>query len=175
VAPAGPDDLSILRARLLRWVADHGDAVAAVEPPKLGLSNDRAEDNARPLLAIACEMGGPWAERARAAFIELTKGSDQAPSHGEWLLADTARAFAQHGSGRIMTTQLLDYLNAQEEAPWPSFSHGRAMTPRDLASIFRRYGVSSMQMRQGSEVVRGYQLEQFKQVFERYVGTTAQP
>jgi hypothetical protein len=168
VSGEGPDDLTFLHSRIRRWVADNANSLSLIKPEKIGVLNDRAEDNYRPLLAIATQLGGLWLDKATASFVKISTTHERAPSHGEWLLADTARAFAKHGDDRIMTTELLDYLNSQEEAPWSTFSHGREMTPRILAQMFKRYGISSMLMRKGDAVVRGYQLQKFTQVFKRY-------
>lgn len=177
VPEQGPDELSLLCSRLVRWVADNSNAVARVKPEALGLNNDRAEDNARPLLAIASIMGGNWLERAQTAFEAHADASDKSLSHGELLLTDTARAFALSGRTQLLTMELLGYLLDQEEAPWPTFSRGRAMTARDLASMFKQFGISSLQMRHGNgqQVGRGYQREQFTQAFARYVKTKVAP
>lgn len=144
------DELSLLCSRLVHWVADNSTAVAQFKPEALGLNSDRAGDNAKPLLAIAATMGGNWLERAQGAFEAHAEAEDKTLSHGEWLLADTARAFAHRGSSQLLTADLLDFLHAQEEAPWLTFNRGRAMSARDLAGMFKQFGISSMQMRHGS-------------------------
>lgn len=178
VSEQGPDELSLLYSRLTRWATDNSKALTRITPDALGLNNDRAEDNARPLLAIAHLMGGNWLERAQAAFEWHSDASDKTLSHGEWLLTDTARAFAQRGSSQLLTADLLDFLHAQEEAPWLTFNHGRAMTARDLAGMFKQFGISSIQMRHGNgqeKVGRGYQREEFAQAFARYVKAKVTP
>ena len=178
VPEQGPDELSLLCSRLVRWAADNGNAVARVKPEALGLNNDRAEDNAKPLLVIASIMGGNWLERAQTAFKAHADADDKTLSHGEWLLTDTARAFAQRASSQLLTADLLDFLHAQEEAPWLTFNRGRAMTARDLAGMFKQFGISSIQMRHGNgqeKVGRGYQREQFTQAFARYVKAKVAP
>lgn len=176
VPEQGPDELSLLCSRLVRWAADNGNAVARVKPEALGLNNDRAEDNAKPLLAIASIMGGKWLERAQTAFEAHADASDKSLSHGELLLTDTARAFAQSGRTQLLTVELLGCLLDQEEAPWPTFSRGRAMTARDLAGMFKQFGINSTQMRHGNgQVGRGYLREQFTQAFTRYVKTKVAP
>ena len=176
VPEQGPDELSLLESRLVRWAADNGNAVARVKLEALGLNNDRAEDNAKPLLAIALIMGGNWLERAQTAFKAHADADDKTLSHGEWLLTDTARAFAQSSRTQLLTVELLAFLLAQEEAPWLTFSHGRAMKARDLAGMFKQFGVSSTQMRHGNgRVGRGYLREQFTQAFARYVKTKVAP
>lgn len=176
VPEQGPDELSLLCSRLVRWATDNSKAVARVKPEALGVNNDRAEDNAKPLLAIASIMGGNWLERAQTAFKAHADADDKTLSRGEWLLTDTARAFALSGRTQLLTVELLGYLLTQEEAPWSTFSHGRAMKARDLASMFKQFGISSTQMRHGNgQVGRGYLREQFTQAFARYVKTKVAP
>ena len=83
VPEQGPDELSLLCSRLVRWVADNSTAVAQFKPEALGLNSDRAEDNAKPLLAIAATMGGNWLERAQGAFEAHAEAEDKTLSHGE--------------------------------------------------------------------------------------------
>lgn len=166
----GPDELSFLRARLVRWTMDNGDAVACFKPQSLGLNNDRAEDNARPLLAIAAVMGGQWPERAKAAFVAHADADDKTLSHGEWLLTDIARAFQISNRNQLLTMELLRFLNQQEEAPWPTLNRGRAMGARDLSQMLKQFGISPTQMHHGKDRVgRGYRREQFTKAFARYV------
>ncbi len=170
IAEDGPDEISLLRARLLRWVADNGKAVADVKPEPLQLDNDRAQDNAMPLLAVATVLGGKWLERTRLALEEHGKEISDTLSTGEWLLSDIAQAFAISGRLQLLTKELLTYLNQQEEAPWPKFSRGKPLDARDLSLMLKRFGIASTQMRHGNgQVGRGYFQEQFSTAFGRYV------
>lgn len=170
IAEDGPDEVSLLRARLLRWVADNGKAVADVKPEPLQLDNDRAQDNAMPLLAVATVLGGKWLERAQLALEEHGSGISDTPSTGEWLLSDIAQAFAISGRLQLLTKELLTYLNQQEEAPWPKFSRGKPLDARDLSFMLKQFGIASTQMRHGNgQVGRGYFQEQFSTAFGRYV------
>ena len=170
IAEEGPDELSLLRARLLRWVADNGAAVADAKPEPLKLGNDRAQDNAMPLLSVAMVIGGEWLERAQQAFEEHGSGIADTPSNGEWLLSDIAQAFAIGGRNQLLTKELLGYLHRQEEAPWPKFSRGAPIDARDLSRMLKQFGIGPAQMRHGSgQVGRGYFREHFTKAFARYV------
>lgn len=170
IAEEGPDELSLLRARLLRWVADNGEAVADAKPEPLKLGNDRAQDNAMPLLAVAMALGGEWLERAQRALEEHGSAIADTPSNGEWLLSDIAQAFAIGGRAQLLTKELLGFLHRQEEAPWPKFSRGAPMDARDLARMLKQFGISPAQMRHGNgEVGRGYFRVHFSKAFARYV------
>lgn len=175
VSTAGPDDLTILKARTMRWADDNADAIAEIKPERLGLKSDRAEDNCAPLLAIAQVIGEPWLRRTRESLTMVFSRTHANESDGGRLLTDIKQAFTAHGEHRITTADLLKRLNALDEAPWPHFSHGRPMTARDLAQVLRRYGVHSLSIRKGESVARGFQLEQFQQAFARYAPTSTPP
>lgn len=170
IAEEGPDELSLLRARLLRWVVDNGEDVADAKPEPLKIGNDRAQDNAMPLLAVAMVLGGEWLTRAQRAFEEHGAGIADTLSTGEWLLSDIAQAFALSGRTQLLTKELLGYLHRQEEAPWLRFSRGAPMDARDLARMLKQFGISPAQMRHGNgDVGRGYYREDFSKAFARYV------
>lgn len=170
IAGKGPDEISMLRARLLRWVSDNEDAVADVNPSDLDLGNDRAEDNAKPLLAVASVIGGAWLDRARKAFEEHSNANDKEPSNGERLLEDIARLFEMYPRDRYLTKEILGFLHQQEEAPWPKYKNAQKLGARDLASMLNPFGICSTQMRYGSgQVGRGYVREHFTKAFARYV------
>ena len=58
--------LDPLRHRTARWVADHLPALRVADPAIPEELHDRQADNWRPLVAIADEAGGTWAEISRA-------------------------------------------------------------------------------------------------------------
>jgi putative DNA primase/helicase len=68
------DELRQLARKIVRWVTDNRNALAASDPDAGVLSN-RAADNWRPLLAIADLAGGDWPLMARniAEAYEATK------------------------------------------------------------------------------------------------------
>jgi len=62
---------------LMRWFADNFDALREADPVLPPGLNSRAEDNFRPLCAIADAIGGDWPEMARRA-IKLIAKEDEA-------------------------------------------------------------------------------------------------
>jgi len=67
----------ILRRKTHRWAQDNMEMLKDADPEVPEELNDRAQDNWRPLLAIADLTGGPWAAAARKAALKLS-GSDSA-------------------------------------------------------------------------------------------------
>lgn len=170
VKPHGPDDLTMLQARIVRWADDHRDELASKVVPRIEGINDRANDNAAPLLAIASACSGAWAERASHALKALAEPEDQSLSISTQLLIDIRHAFEQSQTEQLPTVELLNHLNSQEEGLWPTYSRGREMTARDLADLLGRYGIKSYQFRNADRgVVRGYAPHQFADAFKRYL------
>src|SRR5437879_3563 len=87
-------ELEPLRRQAWRWAQERLDALRAADPLLPAALGDRAQDNWRPLVAIADLAGGPWPERARRAATLLSGGEsegDQAPA--VQLLADVRDLF----------------------------------------------------------------------------------
>jgi putative DNA primase/helicase len=68
-------ELSALRRKIARFVADNEQRLRDIEPDMpeaLNAAGDRAPDAWEPLIAIADVAGGVWPQRARAAALALT-------------------------------------------------------------------------------------------------------
>jgi|GEM_PF-2551128 len=130
--------------------------------------DDRAADSWEPLLAIADAVGGDWPEKARAAAIELSCGvvkDDQ--SLGIRLLTDIKHIFEEKGADRLISADLLQALNAIEDAPWADIDH-KPLTANKLARLLKPYGVMPKNIRQGKTVPKGYIAEEFADAWRRY-------
>jgi len=60
-------ELHPLARQVARWAKDHRVKLKAADPPLPEALSDRAQDNWRPLVAIADAVGGEWPRKARAA------------------------------------------------------------------------------------------------------------
>ncbi|WP_160285934.1 DUF3631 domain-containing protein [Pseudomonas knackmussii] len=161
-----------LRSRLARFAHDSAEAIGKARPtPIVGL-NDRANDAWEPLLAIADLVGEHWPKSARNAAITLHGLEGEAPSVGAELLADVKAVFDDKRASKIFSADLLNALVADEEAPWATWNRGRPMSPRQLSAKLADFGVKSKDVRQGFDVKKGYHLEQFADVFARYLSAT---
>jgi len=56
-----------------------------------------------------------------------------------------------------------------EERPWPEWRDRLPMTPRQMAIILHRFGISPVKWRQDAETLRGYQRTDFADAFSRYL------
>lgn len=142
--------------------------------------NDRSAEGWEPLLAIAEEAGDAWPEKAaRAAEALCADVEIEDDSFGVQLLADLERfwEFDKFGS-RLFSHEICAGLNLLDDAPWKNWGRSRAMsgfTPRDLGRELRRYEIRSKSMRVGDQNAKGYEFEQFQDVWARYVPNTESP
>ena len=164
------DGLTILQRKLARWAKDNSSEVKDADPGDLSFLHDRANDNWRPLLAIADAAGGQWPELARKSAKLLSGVVDESnmPARIQALI-DIRDMFEARQTDRLPSAEIVEELGRMEDRPWPEWKHGKAITTRQLASLLKPFGVSPKQFRDG-EKIRGYRLEQFEDVFLRYVG-----
>lgn len=159
-----------LRARIQVWVEEQLETLTGAEPELPDELDDRAQDAAEPLLAIAEAAGYDWPERARAAVVELRTGGEQEDaSLGVRLLVDARRIFQADGD-RIATAELIQRLSADEESPWADWGGRGPITPRPLASLLKKYGIRSRTVwLPDGKTAKGYKREDFEDAWRRYL------
>lgn len=162
-----------LRAKLARWADDNEQGVRVARPALPDALHDRAADNWEPLLQIAEIAGGAWPETARRAALKLSGSAEQSQGIGAELLADIKAAFDARKAQRISMADLLADLLADDEAPWATWRGGRQpMTMRNLGKMLGEYGIKSKAVRIGYESPKGFDVEQFKDAFARYLSSS---
>lgn len=169
--------LHILARKIARWAADHFITLCESDPYTPGDLHDRAADNWRPLLAIADAIDAECGRLARLAALHLTQNheDEEHRSIGTALLADIQEIFESERAERIFTADLLHALHEMEERPWAEWSHGRALSSRQLSQKLKPYGIAPKTMRIGHRNQKGYERSQFTDAFARYLTTTATP
>ena len=161
-----------LRAQAGAWGEAHREAVAQayekVDPP-LGL-NDRARDNWAPLFAVVAVADPSRLPELERASLQLSGEGVPAgeESLGVRLLADIHRVFEEEGVDRVPTNRLVDALLEFEESPWGDWQ-GRRLTPHTLARLLRPFDIRPARWREGTQVVRGYEREAFRDAWARYL------
>ena len=131
--------------------------------------DDRAADSWEPLIALAGAAGDEWTARARHAAIVLSgAGEVEDDTLPIRLLAGIHAVFVDKAADRIPTSELLDALRADDEAPWDDW-HGRGLRAEGLAYLLRPYGIRSHQMKIAGVNVRGFDRDQFTDAFDRYL------
>lgn len=157
-----------LRAQVCRWAQDNLSHIAAAQPVHLGSGNDRTDDNFEILLAIAECLGGAWPERVRAAALALAVRHDETRAGGVELLRDIKLAFRAAGKSRLRTSDLIAGICHDAEKPWLTYSKGRPITAREIASMLTAFEIQSQNLRYGEVVMKGYKLSDFEDSFARY-------
>lgn len=160
-----------LRDRLAEWAALAACRLRDVFPVMPSGVEDRAADLWEPLLSIADAAGSEWPQRARVAAVALVMAArETTPSLGVRLLADLRQVFGDETA--LKTDTIIQRLVALDEAPWGDL-RGKPLDSRRLSGYLRKYGVESMTVRLGTDVVRGYRREDLFDVWSRYLGPPA--
>lgn len=168
---AEPELFDDLARKLARFAIDHSDSVRASRPELPARLNDRAQDNWEPLLAIADVAGGEWPTLARRAALKLSGSEDAALTVGTELLSDIQEIFERKRVDRISSADLITELCGDDEKPWATYNRGKPISPRQVSSRLREYGIHSKQIRFGYDDTRkGYIKESFAESFTRYLG-----
>lgn len=158
--------LRALKHQLHAWSRHHLDELARSEPDMP--LEDRAADTWEALVAVADLAGDHWPNAARHAAVTLTGDAvdDDEETLSIQLLRDCRTAF--QGQAFVRTTELLESLRADLEAPWAS--HGAAgLTPRTLAGFLREFGIRSTTQRISSGTAKGYLASDFADAWTRYL------
>jgi putative DNA primase/helicase len=172
-----------LKRKMLRWVADHEHELRTIDPATPDALNDRAGDNWRGALAIADIVGGEWPDKVRASAVSMMQEGESRhrPSGGVMLLSDIRRIFEARrkdgdtDAGRISSTGLEAALVVLDNSPWATWSRGRPITSARVAAMLKEFDVlpRTVKLANGKQP-NGYQLEQFKDAFERYLPPASQ-
>ena len=158
-----------LAAKLARFAEDYADAVQKVSidlPDSLG---DREQDNWEPLLQVASVAGGHWINTALKTALKMSGATQTPQSSANELLADIQAIFAEEKEFKMTTNALIKALCKDAEAPWETYNRGKPLSPRQLSNKLKDYGITSKTVRIGYETAKGFECDQFKDAFERYL------
>jgi putative DNA primase/helicase len=162
------NELEPLRRKTLRWTRDNLALLKDREPSVPASLHDRAQDSWRPLLAVA-ELAGPtWAGYARESAVRLSEDKSEI-SKRTLLLADIRTLFRKARTPRITSADICAGLFEIEEHPWSEWRDGKPITVRQLARMLEPLEIRPRQLRMGEANVRGYELEDFSDSFDRYL------
>jgi len=151
--------------RLAGWC--EGIDLTRVEPDMPAGIIDRAAECWEPLLAIADAAGGSWPQRGRQAAVGLVAGArDDLISPGVELLAHIQDAFGNEQA--LPTELLLQRLRERPESPWSEI-RGKPLDDRGLARRLKPFGIRSKVIRHAGRTPHGYQVEQFREAWLRYL------
>jgi hypothetical protein len=157
-----------LRRKCARFVLDHSEAIGKAEPAIPAELHDRAGEIWEALLVLADLAKGGWPERARRAAVAMVRSGHEEGAIGA-LLFDIMICFLRENRERVFSRTLTAELNAQGDRPWAELKRGTQATELWLARELRPYGVRPRTMWIGEEAAKGYLIEDFKEVFGRYI------
>jgi Protein of unknown function (DUF3631) len=132
---------------------------------------DRQQDGAEPLLAIADAAGGHWPQLARSALVTLcaeARKSDE--SMAIRLLSDLRQIFNERRVDRLSSADLVKWLARIETSPWAEWKGEKPITPPKVASLLDGFDIQPHSIRVKDKVLRGYDREDFKDAWKRYLG-----
>jgi uncharacterized protein DUF3631 len=87
----------------------------------------------------------------------------------ESLLLDILVAFVVSGEKRLPSRVLISHLTQSDDRPWMELPKASTINDRWLAQQLRPYDVKPKHMRFGGTTGRGYALEDFEEIFRRYI------
>jgi hypothetical protein len=162
-------DTAALSERCERFVKDNETDIANMHPKIPEALNDRAADVWEPLFALADIAGHDWPERARTAALGLTaNGMESNPF--TTFLQDIAGVFVLTKKDKLFTRELVQMLEtAATDRPWRELTKGARSTEMFVAHQLRRYGIRPKTLRIDDQVGRGYLLDDFREIYRRYV------
>lgn len=156
----------LLRDRLARWASEIQETISTDPPMPDGIA-DRNADVWESLLSVADAAERDWPQRARVAAGTLVADTmGNRGSLGITLLTDLHTVFGSRPS--MATSDILTALIALEEAPWGDLK-GKPLDSRRLAKLLRPYGVSSRNVRIGTDSMKGYTVEDLFDPWQRYL------
>ncbi len=165
-----PQVFQDLRRKLLRFSQDNGDWIKSARPKLPSDISDRAADNWEPLLAIAELVGTEWSNKAYQAAMFLSHQEKDAVAVGAELLRDIHRILLDNSDEKMPTQMLITELCKDEESPWSTYDNGKFITPRQLSSLLKQYGIQSKNIKLKDEkVVKGFTKDQFEDAWNRYL------
>ncbi|MDA3890017.1 MAG: DUF3631 domain-containing protein [Allgaiera sp.] len=163
------NELLHLRRKCARWADDNMMRLRDLDPGIPDELNDRAQDNARAICAIADLARGAWPEAIRAALVGLNaQAEDEPQSAGVLLLRDVGEIFEGRSGDRMGSTELAEALAALEESPWGEWRHGSPISTRGIAKLLKPYGVTPRRDREQ----RFYTRSDFADALNRYLPDT---
>ena len=167
-----PERFAELRSRCRRWADDSGLFLREHDPELPESLSNRRADNWRPLFAIADQAGGDWPARVVAAAALLEAAGEDGGEMGLrlHLLADIRTAFADAKADVLATGDLVARLVEMEASPWGEMPRtGKPITGHTLARLLAHWKVRPHAAWLSGRMVRAYRLEDFADLFRRYL------
>jgi hypothetical protein len=165
-----------LRERAAWWADQNLEALRDAEPALPDKLDDRAQDIAEPLLAIAELVGGDWPERLANAIVALRTGSSTDDGDEKTrLLADLKAIFDANDLDPdffIASEELIRQLTL-DDSPWLERGpRDQALTATAMGNMLKPFGIKSVQHRDDVGRHRGFFRRQFESSWGMYLAKT---
>ena len=161
------------RRQLLRWAADHADALKEAEPFEPEELAGRRNDVWRPLFAIADELSATLGATSRNVALEIDGDTEDETDRGVLILQDIRALFdAQRDAtdgGELSSDAIVQALVLMEDRPWPEYRNNKPITTNSLARLLGRFKIKPTVFRIGKATHRGYLYTGFVDAFQRYL------
>jgi hypothetical protein len=156
-----------LRTASSQWMEGNGATLDEMEFPRLGNKNPRDDDKLEFLLAIAQLLGPETAKK----FENFTYPGTSSSSAGDRSLSvefleDCRWAFQESKKDRLGTKELILTIETINDSP---YWNGARLTDKLVAKHLAPFDICSQPMRIDGKPRRGFKLEDFEPMFERYL------
>jgi hypothetical protein len=161
------EDTESLQAACGQWMQGSGKALSEMEYPRLGSKNPRDDDKLEFLMAIAQLLGPETAKK----FENFTYPGTSSSSAGDRSLSvefleDCRWAFQESKKDRLGTKELILTIETINDSP---YWNGARLTDKLVAKHLAPFDICSQPMRIDGKPRRGFKLEDFEPMFERYL------
>jgi hypothetical protein len=131
----------------------------------LDFLEDREEEAWEPLFAVLSVADGSRIQELRECALHLSrlKQSRDVDSSTPIRLLHDLQSIWTETQANLSTTQILGKLAAIEDSPWVG------LKPRGLCRMLRGFGVESKDLRLDGKVIKGYEYQELRTVFLRYL------
>jgi putative DNA primase/helicase len=172
------ETLPIEQGLISRWALDFGEKIGNFPiPPPIPELDDRANDNAEPLLVIAQDCGEELETRARAALLKAYKAANLPGDDDLNILAlyDLRDTFVEknqaHSVGVVFTAEVLGHMCLETDRPWGEMPKtGRPITANKLGWLLKGFALNGGRVTRDGERHRGFRWELCEDTFARYLG-----
>jgi hypothetical protein len=166
-----------IQLRLGAFAERHMEALMTSSPALPETMDDRGQDIAEPLLAIADVAGGDWPSKARTALVQVRQAMQKSDSMSdtELLLRDIKEVFA--AKALLYSEDIVAGLLKREESPWRTIGMNQHKLARMLHQFTEYPGgprITSQRLRvggrkSGNPLKAGYKRKQFEDAWNRYL------
>ena len=163
------DDCLDIRRKCQRWADDNLERLSMTRPDVPKTNNDRMMDNWMPLFAIADVAGGDWPDLIKKSMMKMLDVSED--EIGMMLLENIRDIFESNGAERMFSDDLVEALKEKSERPWCDWNRGKGLTQNGLAKLLNPFSVKSKTIRKDEDIRKGYELDNLRDAFKRYIFT----